>query len=224
MPMFEISSWIMGDGASISMIEEFDYIGHKFRGREILISSRGIARVKRRISKIIYIHLLHNLGRKKFDSSRVGGSFYDWDLVTCLNEIKTYIYGALKEADIRGFLEKNVRIKKFKGLMTFCPLVTSIEQFKELDGWLVSVLLRANAERLRRIGTLGAVAPHRLTRDQVLSGSWYQYSNQGITLETNAPSFVLGWRAARKAYKQYGLVNFERPRYYTTYFEFGNEY
>ncbi len=207
-----------GDGGKIAEIEEFDYIGHKFRGQDILISSRGIKRIKKRISTIIYIHLLHNLrARKLFDPKRIGDEFHDWDLVTCLNEIKNYVYGGLREVLLTEFFNSNKRIRQFKGLMSFYPLVTRVEQFAMLDGWMVNVIRRALAERSHMIKTLADIDQSVLTQDQIISGDWYKYQH-GIPLETKAPSFVLAWRVARKSYKQYGLENFENPRYYSTLF------
>jgi hypothetical protein len=205
------------DLGKINKICDFDYIGHKFSHNNVGISSRGIKRIKARLSKIIYIHLLHNLKRGLFDKGRVGPAFYDWDLVTCINEIRNYIYGGLKEARLLAFLNHNKRVSRFKGLMSFYPLVTKVEQFAELDGWLVSVLRRAIKERSKLAGMLShSLSP--LSDKQIISGEWYGFKN-GIDLETRAPSFVLAWRAARKAFKQYGLTDFEAPSYYSALFE-----
>ncbi len=204
-----------GDVGKIKSIKEFDYIGHKFTRDHVKISTKGIKRIKRHISKTIYIHLLHNpRSRGQFSTDRVGGLFYDWDLVTCINEIRRYINGGLKERDLKRFLEQNIRIRKFKGLMSFYPLVTSHEQFSELDGWLVGVLRRALKERSRTLAARFGVSYVPLTEAEIISGLWYNYNNS-IDLETNAPSFVLAWRAARKSFKQYGLIDFEQPSYYS---------
>ncbi|MGO8975720.1 MAG: hypothetical protein ACLQNV_19615, partial [Steroidobacteraceae bacterium] len=161
---------------------------------------------------------LHNLrARKLFDPKRIGDEFHDWDLVTCLNEIKNYVYGGLREVLLTEFLNSNKRIRQFKGLMSFYPLVTRVEQFAMLDGWMVNVIRRALAERSHMIKTLADIDQSVLTQDQIISGDWYKYQH-GIPLETKAPSFVLAWRVARKSYKQYGLENFENPRYYSTLF------
>jgi RNA-directed DNA polymerase len=101
--------------------------------------------------------------------------------------------------------------------MSFYPLVTSVEQFAMLDGWLVNVIRRILAERSRKIKALKGIEQPVLTDDEIISGAWYKYG-EGISLETKAPSFVLAWRVARKSYKQYGLENFENPRYYSTLF------
>jgi len=164
------------------------------------------------------VHLLHNLKRGMFDVNRIGRLFYDWDLVTCINELRNYIYGGLKQEKLVAFLAENKRITRFKGLMSFYPLVTNVEQFSQLDGWLISVLRRAVKERSRLIQTHfgGTLAP--LSDARLIDGSWYEYQS-GIPLETGAPSFVLAWRAARKAFRQYGLTDFEVPTYYSSLFE-----
>src|SRR5689334_14223909 len=46
-----------GDVGRVKRITEFDYIGHKFTNADIKISSKGISRIKRRISKLVYVHL-----------------------------------------------------------------------------------------------------------------------------------------------------------------------
>lgn len=206
-----------GDIGEIEAIKEFDYIGHKFTGSSVGISSRAIKRIKQKISRTIYIHLLHNPKRGLFDSSRAGGLHYDWDLVTCINELRSYIYGGIKEERIRAFLDSNARIRRFKGLMSFYPLVTQVDQFAMLDGWLISVLRRAMRERTRLLATFG-VKLLPLTETQIIAGTWYKFQS-GIQLETGAPSFVLAWRAARKAFRQYGLADFESPAYYSALFE-----
>jgi len=57
-----------------------------------------------------------------------------------------------------------------------------------------------------------------LNNAQIISGDWYKFG-KCISLETSAPSFVLAWRAARKAFPQYGLTDFEAPKYYLSLFE-----
>lgn len=206
------------DIGKVEAIEEFDYIGHKFTSSAVGISSRGIKRIKQKLARIIYIHLLHNPKRGLFDTQRVGPHFYDWDLVTCINELRSYIYGGIKETQIKEFLENNSRIRRFKGLMSFYPMVTQVGQLSMLDGWLISALRRALRERARILKVSFNVKLNKLTEKELISGSWYSFQ-QGIHLETGAPSFVLAWRAARKAFRQYGLSDFEAPKYYSTLFE-----
>ena len=212
------------DIGELETIDEFDYIGHKFSRNSVKMSDRALKRIKSRISRIIYVHLLHNLKRgNPFSASRVGNDFYDWDLVTCINEIRRYMYGGLREARLNSFINDNRRISRFKGLMSFYPLVTSVQQFAELDGWLVSALRRAIKERARLIHVSTGQVLEPLPEASIISGDWYQFAG-GIELETGAPSFVLAWRAARKAFRQYGLTDFEAPSYYSSVFEMFDTY
>jgi len=35
-----------------------------------------------------------------FEPKLIGSKYYDWDLVKCINEIRKYIYGGLREQGI----------------------------------------------------------------------------------------------------------------------------
>lgn len=216
-----------GDGNEIDEIGDFDYIGHKFLPDKIMLSTRGMKRTRRRVAKIIYLHLLYTLKKfKRFDLSRVRGQHFDWDLVTCVNEVRKFIYGGLKQSEIMSFVSGDGRLGKMRGFIGFCPLMDSIEQFRELDGWLLDVIRRALTERYRLIHNMRkAKAKAKGTKLKILrksvpskkaliAGSWYNGPAK-LTLELGAPSFVLAWRAARKKYKQYGLDDFEDPKYYS---------
>jgi len=202
------------DLGRIVTINSFDYLGHKFSRDQVQMSTRAIKRIKIRIGRIIYIHLLRHPKKQQFNRDRIGDAFYDWDFVTRINEIRNYIYGGLREDDIEKFIQRNDRISRFRGLMSFYPLVTSVEQLAELDGWLVSVLRRATKERSRILREFLNVEVAPLNEQQILDGTWYKYQKK-LEMETRAPSFVRGWRAARKAYRQYGLSDFEAPSYYS---------
>lgn len=162
-----------------------------------------------------------------FDFRRVRGPHFDWDLVTCVNEIRKFIYGSLRQEDIQGFLAGKSKIGRMRGFIGFCPLMDSVDQFKELDGWMLDVLLRALRERykiiyeMRRkrakkkgasLSSLKIKKPP--TKKSLLTGDWYDGPSK-LALELGLPSFVYAWRAARKKYKQYGLEDFEDPRYYS---------
>jgi RNA-directed DNA polymerase len=202
-----------GSIEEIKFIPSFDYLGHTFTQDSIRISDAAIRRIKTRVARIIYIHLLQNPRRNLFDPSRVGSGFYDWDLVTCLNELRKFIYGGLSEAALIGFIEANLSISRFRGLMAFYPLVNRVDEFAALDGWLVSVIRRANRERIRVLKTNFDIDVSPLTSRQLLDGIWYDFNE--IELETLMPSFVLAWRAARKGFKQSGSATFETPSYYS---------
>ena len=203
----------MGEGDTIGALKEFDYLGHKFRHDETLLATRSIRRIKRRLSRTIYLHLLRSpRSQRLFSGRRIGAPFHDWDLVRCLNEIRRYIYGELYESQIQAFLTNNQRLPKMRGLMSFYPLVSSLEQLSALDGWLLSVLQRALREREKVLRGLGHTYA-RPSKAEILSGNWYRETT--IRNETRLPSFVRAWRAARKYYFRYGLKDIKPPSYYS---------
>lgn len=200
------------DGGPLNKISHVNFLGHKIASSEINLTRKALKRIKRRLSEIIYIHLLlYPRNGRSINPTRLGVGHIDWDLVTCLNEIRRYIYGGLKESDLKAFLDDDVKLPIVRGLMAFYPLVSSIEKFAELDGWLENVIQRALRARNKIIVTQG-LAPYTISGDELLNGTWHVST---VPNETSLPSFVRGWRAARKFYKRYGLSEIKAPSYYS---------
>lgn len=191
-----------------------DYLGHRLSENGVGLPDKSVKRIKKRISEIIYKHLfLHRRGDGgKFNKARVGENFVDWDLVTCINEIRSYIYGGLREKQLSAFLVDDVRPPFLRGLMAFFPLSTSGVQLQVLDGWLLNVIRRAQRERVKVVHSFGSYIP-KLSEEQLVSGSWYDYA--GIVNDMTLPSFVRGWRVSRKYYLRYGLADISPPSYYS---------
>jgi retron-type reverse transcriptase len=203
------------DGAEIQTIESIDYLGHRLTPRSVRLPDNSVRRIKRRISELIYKHLfLHRRGPQgAFANNRVGAGFGDWDVVTCLNEVRKYIYGGLHESHLQQFLDDDSKPPFMRGLMAFFPLTTDVKQLSELDGWLLNIFRRAQRERSRMLQAQYGVLTPRLTVDQMLTGSWYNYPL--IANDASMPSFVRAWRAARKYYLRYGLTGIKPPSYYS---------
>ncbi|WP_156349023.1 MULTISPECIES: reverse transcriptase domain-containing protein [unclassified Sphingomonas] len=203
------------DGDQLETISKIDYLGHSITACGVNIPSKSIKRIKSKISSIVHKNLfLHrrNLG-DSFNPLRVGPGFTDWDLTTCINEIRKYIYGGLRESQIDGFLSDASKPPYMRGLMGFFPLITDPKTLIELDGWLLNIIARAQRERRRMLSSNFGVSIPVLTKKELISGSWYQYPE--IRNDASLPSFVRAWRAARKYYRRYGLSGIEPPRYYS---------
>ncbi|KEZ16771.1 GroupII intron-associated maturase [Sphingobium yanoikuyae] len=201
------------DGGALATIENVEFLGHKVSSDYIDLTRRAVRRVKRKLSRVIYIHLLQ-YPRKghPINSDRLGGDAVDWDLVTCVNEIRRYIYGGLKEKDIQRFIEEDKKLPIVRGLMAFYPLVSTVDTLAELDGWLKNIIRRAIRERNRLIALQDPSAVYFISADNLLTGEWYK---SDVPNETRLPSFVRGWRGARKFYKRYGLREIKAPSYYS---------
>ncbi|WP_120216015.1 reverse transcriptase domain-containing protein [Sphingopyxis sp. EG6] len=205
------------DGGQLNKAEFVDFLGHRVSSESINLTAKAVKRIKKRISRIINIHLILYARKSPpspINPDRLGSEAKDWDLVTCLNEIRRYIYGGLRESDLMNFIEKDKKLRFVRGLLAFYPLVTDPKTLIELDGWLKSVIKRAIRERNRLIAGQG-LDPSKLyavTENELLDGSWYKAD---VPNESILPSFVRGWRAARKFYKRYGLSEIQSPSYYT---------
>jgi RNA-directed DNA polymerase len=201
-----------GDGSVLQTIDHIDFLGHRVHANGISLPDKSIKRIKAKISSIIHKHLfLHRRGAGgSFDPARIGIGYFDWDLVTCVNEIRKYIYGGLRESHITEFLDHDEKLPFIRGLMAFFPLHSLAGELKALDGWLANVLERAQAERVKVLAAHGHTVV-KLTKAQLLDGSWYNY--QQITNDATMPSFIRAWRAARKYYFRYGLAGIKPPSY-----------
>lgn len=203
------------DGDKLKTISNIDYLGHSITPVGVTIPDKSVKKIKARISSLIYKHLfLHRRGASgAFNPDRVGVGFGDWDLVTCINEIRKYIYGGLREAHVANFLADDAKPPFMRGLMGFLPLITDPEQLIALDGWLLNVMRRAQRERVRVLHNHFGTVTSRLTGNDLITGGWYNYPL--INNDASLPSFVRAWRVARKYYKRYGLSGIEPPRYYS---------
>jgi hypothetical protein len=202
------------DGALLETVEHVDYLGHRISPSGIYLPDKSVRRIKKRISDIVHKHLfLYRRGISgALNADRVGPGFRDWDLVTCVNEIRKYIYGGLREVQIEAFLENRDTLPFVRGLMAFFPLTSNSRQLGELDGWLLNIVKRAQRERVRVLESFG-VDLEVLTKSEILSGSWYAYPE--INSDMRLPSFLRGWRASRKYYLRYGLASIRPPSYYS---------
>ncbi|MBB5693520.1 reverse transcriptase domain-containing protein [Muricoccus pecuniae] len=192
----------VGQG-EIRSFPHFSFLGYQFSsGGRLAMSDNRVNGIKRAISRMVYNNLLIYPRRGFFNSSRIGPGFRDWDLATCINEIRRYIYGGRTEKELSDYLDGDTNLWKVRGLMAYYCLVNDHAQLHALDGWLCSIVMRAYKQRAKLLAAAGLhVLP--AGREQLLDGSWYVYPP--ISLETRLPSFFLAWRAARKKWERHGV-------------------
>jgi RNA-directed DNA polymerase len=188
----------------------FDFLGNRISQTSVTIAARSVRRIKRRISGIIHRHLLFYPKQGLFSTNRIGPNSLDWDMVTCINEIRRYLYGSVSEADLTAVLQNPAApLRKTRSLLSYYPLVDDPTIFRELDGWLVSAVMRAQKQRRKYIQDL--VPGYRLYSEQeIISGCWY---SNIVPNETRLPSFYRGWRYVRKLLDLFGAAEFPVPDY-----------
>jgi RNA-directed DNA polymerase len=197
--------------AEIKSKVSVDYLSHSLSAGGVRIAAKSIARMKRRVSQIIYDNLLLQPNRKKYSAARLGQGFTDWDLVQCINELRQYLYGRLTEKAVsRGI--SGGQLHKSIGALTFYPNVDELgsNDIRALDGWMLDSLVRAYRKRCKLLSAL-SIKAEPITTEQLLSGEWYKFPS--ISVETKLPSFYRAWLYVRLAAKRYGLDGFPAPGY-----------
>ena len=135
-------------------------------------------------------------------------------MVTCINEIRRYLYGRVSEKTVSECLsDKKKPLEKTRGLLSYYPLIDKPANLQELDGWLLNVIHRAQVARNKLMKSKGPA--HVYTEKELLSGSWYRRKRPPV--ETKLPSFFRIWLYTRKCLQVYGLMSF-RSTYYSEYF------
>ena len=188
----------------------FDFLGNRISQTDVTIATRSIRRIKRKVAAMVHRHLLLYPSRGSFSPNRIAAGGLDWDLVTCINEVRRYLYGQVSEQQLSDCLANAAApLKMTQCLLSYYPLVTDPTVFRELDGWLVSILRRALKRRQQLIQHL---VPNYVpfAEQALIDGTWYVHQ---IPNETRLPSFFRAWQYVRKLLKVFGASEFPVPDY-----------
>jgi RNA-directed DNA polymerase len=206
------------DGISLLMAQGTGEIKSKrsiiFLGCEISNSGvrpaeKQINRIKMKIARVVYQHLIQAPQKRTFSKKRIQADV-DWDLVTCVNEIRKIVYGRLSEADLTDGLNRKDPRKPIRSRMSGFAMVDTPDRFRELDGWLVGLLERACSMRASLVSKL-RVEPLHPTRRTIISGDWYKFGV--FTQETRLPSTFRAWLYMRMMYRSRGMRALPAPPY-----------
>ena len=198
--------------------ESLKFLGYQISREGFAMSDSAQKKLKQKISNLLNLYLIRHPRKGQFNPRRVSKEF-DWDLLGFISELRNIIYGGIPEKRIVNFLKTGKRPtkKKIRGYMSFYCLIDHGEILKELDGWLVYAILSVYKKREKFLDGLGLQYPD-INKSSIISGSWYtpqiDFDGKGLFKpEVRLPSFIRGWRAARKFYYIFGLENVEKPKY-----------
>lgn len=181
-----------------------DYLGHSLALRRLRIGPRSVERIKMKISGFIYNNLIRDLNSCNQSPRQLTEN--DRDYVTCVLQIRRYIYGPLGESQIRRYLDGTVPFMKFEGVMAFYPLVDDNAQLASLDGWLSNQVWLAMRRRGRLLTEQELPTPKPLgfTKQQLI-GFNTTSSQTGRNIDLRLPSFLRISKVLREATKTYGF-------------------
>jgi hypothetical protein len=206
--------------AELPTQEAVNFLGYKISQQYLSIRPESVQRIKRHISFLVYQNLLQEPKRGHFVSERILGSGkIDVDYPVLIYQLRRYLYGGLSEAMLRRFLYRQTPNLRFKGLMSFYPIVDDEPLLRALDGWMLNVVVRA----IKRRGEMWSAyfpgslpTPHGKTPAQILQLRHNPLS--GPLVDLRFPSFMRISRLLRRAAATYGaasIANAKSSKYYS---------
>ncbi|MBT3141371.1 hypothetical protein KL867_09930 [Ruegeria litorea] len=200
----------------IRTIPEFKYLGYSLSSDGLKIPAGKVRHYQQKFSRLSHIYLIQPLkfGFNPLRSSASAG--FDWDLLGLISETRRSMYGGLDERDIQEFIWKGYRLKRMQGLMGFYCILEDPRRLKILDGWMVNHIRRTMVQRNKILKRDYGVTCPTPSNSALISGSWLNlgaWTGDPEEVEPGLPSFVRGWRAARKHYLTFGLEDVQPPEY-----------
>ena len=195
----------------------FDYLGYRFTKDGLKAPDHVRKRIITKMSRLIQIYLIQYPNKFGFSNKRcrISKPPYDWDLLGLILELRGYLYGGLEEHEILSFLNGDNKLRKMRGLMGFYAFLDDAAALKELDRWLLVNLRLAMRKRRKILKAKYNKKGLSPSAEELILGTWLDKAAwKGSNCpDPRLPSFVRGWRAARKYYYTFGLEGVDPPPY-----------
>lgn len=203
-----------GLSAEIQAKASFDFLGYSLSVDSVSIKKRTVSKIKRKISYILYRNLIQPIRSKPFSAVVIPSGGEDPAFLTAIMQIRRYLYGNLTSARLRSYVAGRSKLISFKGLMSYYPLVTDVEQLTALDGWMLSTIHRALQKRAKLLAAHGFsrrhMFPFNASRDQLLHKCQKEKVHGRSLLEI--PSFALIQRALALGILNVGIAGVMNPK------------
>ena len=186
--------------------ESVSFIGHNIDSNQISIRDSLVSKAKQRLNNLIFSNLLQEPLQGRINRSRLIG--FDRDYQVLISQIRRFLYGDLREDQVRRFLTRAAPKIHYRGFMSFFPLVDNDELLKSLDSWLLSQIylaLRRRAKLLKNLGVSALFPPHLLKRDQLVN---FKIGS----IDLSVPSFLRMSKLLRGATRTHGANAIANPK------------
>jgi RNA-directed DNA polymerase len=200
-----------GAPAEFKAKNSVEFLGYKISSECVSIRDRNVQEIKKWISYLIYSNLLLEPKRGNVVAARVAPSV-DRDFVVLIFQLRRYLYGDLSEKQLRRYLAQETPRIRYRGLMSFYPIIDDDELLHGLDGWLLNTIFLTLRVRRRLFEAKGIVAlptPHGLSKRDLLS--FVGATSGKATLDLRLPSFARMGKLLRNASKMYGANAIANP-------------
>jgi RNA-directed DNA polymerase len=167
-----------------------EFVGHQVGLSELNMKPDAAERIKARLRELMYTNLLMAVHDRTIDGSRLSGKV-DRDYVVFIWQARRFLYGDLSEQDLRRFKSRGTPMRRFKGVMSYYPLVDDSEALQRLDQWFSAEVWLTMRRRERLLKVAGFVAlPPPLGLDRMALVSYRRKSaTTGGVLDLRLPSF-----------------------------------
>jgi hypothetical protein len=119
-----------------------NFLGYSISADKISIKEQSVKKIKKQISYLLYRNLIQPLKGPKLKSITIPSAGKDKGFLVAMMQVRRYLYGNLSETQIRNFLLGRRKMLKFKGVMSYYPLLDDEKQLRSLDGWLLTVIFK----------------------------------------------------------------------------------
>lgn len=185
----------------------FDFLGYAISNSQLSIKRASVLKIKKEISYLLYKNLVQPLRVAKLRGISIPSGSKDEGLLTAMMQVRRYICGGLYKRQLRSFADGKLGQLRFKGAMSFYPLVTDIAQLKHLDGWLVATIARALRLRVKLLAGHGFTRhknfPFCVVQNELVD-AFDKFRIYGKTL-LEVPSFVLTQQAMQRGMREHGI-------------------
>jgi RNA-directed DNA polymerase len=203
-----------GAPSEMPPVQLIEYLGHRITLSSVGMKAKRVERIKKHINELLYFNLVKEPEAGTQNPLQLGR--VDRDYVTYIWQLRRYLYGDISERGLRRFQARGVPQRRFRGVMSFFPLVEDMEQLKELDSWLVCSTCLAMRKRTRILTSLGynnLPDPHGLSC-KALANFVRKSQTTGGSLDLRLPSFQKIASVIRRAATQYGTNSIARTSRY----------
>ena len=188
---------------------QVDFLGHSIGIERTALSQVSMDRIQSDINGIIYQTLLREPLRGNQNLDRLGS--LDRDYVTCIWQLRSYIYGNLTENELRRFgSSTNPSQKRYRGAAALYPLVNDLEQLESIDHWLSARLRSALRKRQSLLPSYASSLEPYLSLNSPslneLSNLKQRSSTTNQIIDLRIPSFRLINRVLHSAINEHGFA------------------
>lgn len=202
-----------GLAAEIASKSSFNFLGYAIGVDRVSVREKTLKRIKKQVSYLLYRNLVQPLKSSPLKGLIIPANNRDKALLTAMMQIRRYLYGGLLHRDMVDYIKGRRKSLHFKGVMSFYPLLSDVEQLRALDGWLVSAIDRCVQARSRHLLSHGFDRRHSFpfnVRRQDILTKYRKKLVAGKPL-LEVPSFNLIYRALQRGVVEVGIERVMHP-------------